>query len=110
MKKKLLLLGLPFLGVPLFAESITAPAINSGDTAWVLASAALVLLMTVPALALFYGGLVRKKNILSVFAYSLSSALIVTVLWVVGPVQPHFWRHHRRPGRRAGACPNGSGH
>ena len=61
-----------------------APVINSGDTAWVLTSAALVLLMTVPALALFYGGLVRRKNILSTIYYSLASAIIVSLLWVIG--------------------------
>jgi ammonium transporter, Amt family len=88
MKKKLVLLGMLIPALPLFAQetapAVAANAVNSGDTAWVLMSAALVLLMTVPALALFYGGLVRKKNILSVIAYSLSSALIVTVLWVIG--------------------------
>jgi Amt family ammonium transporter len=83
-KKKIAFSVLSVLSLPLFAEGTAAPAVNSGDTAWVLASAALVLLMTVPALALFYGGLVRKKNILSVMAYSLASALIVTVLWVIG--------------------------
>jgi len=60
-----------------------ASAINSGDTAWVLTSTALVLLMTIPALALFYGGLVRKKNIISTIYYSMSSAVVVSVLWVL---------------------------
>ena len=46
------------------AVQAPAPVINSGDTAWILTSSALVLLMTVPALALFYGGMVKKKNIL----------------------------------------------
>ena len=60
-----------------------APIINAGDTAWMLTSSALVLLMTVPGLALFYGGIVRKKNILSTIYFSLSSAIIVSLLWVV---------------------------
>ena len=56
--------------------------INSGDTAWVLASAGLVMLMT-PGLAFFYGGLVRKKNILSVLMQCLMVLCLVTLLWVV---------------------------
>ncbi|MDB6061916.1 MAG: ammonium transporter [Verrucomicrobiaceae bacterium] len=57
--------------------------INSGDTAWMLASTALVLLMTIPGLALFYGGMVRKKNVLSTALQSFFTCSIVTVLWVV---------------------------
>ncbi|MGH9918830.1 MAG: ammonium transporter [Nitrososphaerales archaeon] len=56
---------------------------NAGDTAWVLASAALVLFMT-PGLALFYGGMVRAKNVLSVIMHSLVCMGIVTVIWAVG--------------------------
>jgi Amt family ammonium transporter len=59
------------------------PAIDSGDTAWVLASTALVLMMTLPGLALFYGGLVRSKNVLNVFMQCFISAGVVGVLWVV---------------------------
>jgi ammonium transporter, Amt family len=55
---------------------------DTGDTAWVLASAALVLLMT-PGLALFYGGMVRTKSVLNMMMMSFSSLLIVTVLWVL---------------------------
>ena len=55
--------------------------VNAGDTAWLLASAALVLMMT-PALALFYGGMVRKKNVLSTIMHSLTAIPIVTVLWM----------------------------
>ncbi len=54
---------------------------NAGDTAWLLASAALVLLMT-PALALFYGGMVRRKNVLSTLMHSLSAIPLVSVLWL----------------------------
>ncbi len=83
-KRKILTAGLILLGLPLFAQEAAAPGINAGDTAWILVSAALVLLMTVPALALFYGGMVRRKNIISTLQYSFSSALIVSVLWVIG--------------------------
>ena len=57
-------------------------SVDTGDTAWVLTSSALVLLMTVPALALFYGGMVRKRNVLSTIYYSLSAAVVVSLLWV----------------------------
>ena len=56
--------------------------VNAGDTAWLLVSAALVLLMT-PALALFYGGMVRKKNVLSTLMHSLAAIPIVSVIWVL---------------------------
>src|SRR5215471_6975141 len=56
--------------------------INAGDTAWLLVSAALVLLMT-PALALFYGGMVRKKNVLSTLMHSLSAIPIISVVWAL---------------------------
>ena len=59
------------------------PTLNTGDTAWVLISTALVLLMTIPGLALFYGGMVRKKNVLSTMAHSLLAAAIVSIVWVV---------------------------
>ena len=59
--------------------------ISSGDTAWLLASTALVLLMTVPGLALFYGGMVRKKNVLATLMQSFAITCLVTLLWwVVG--------------------------
>jgi ammonium transporter, Amt family len=57
--------------------------INSGDTAWMLTSMALVLMMTVPGLALFYGGMVRKKNVLSTLMQSFAITCLVTVLWYV---------------------------
>jgi ammonium transporter, Amt family len=57
--------------------------INSGDTAWMLASTALVLLMTIPGLALFYGGMVRKKNVLATLMQSFAITCLVTVLWVI---------------------------
>ncbi len=61
---------------------MTAPALDSGNTAWMLTSTALVLFMTLPGLALFYGGLVRTKNVLSVLMQCFSIASVVTVLWV----------------------------
>jgi len=57
--------------------------INSGDTAWMLASMALVLMMTVPGLALFYGGMVRKKNVLATLMQSFAITCLVTLLWYV---------------------------
>jgi Amt family ammonium transporter len=60
---------------------IGADKINSGDTAWMLASTALVLLMTIPGLALFYGGMVRKKNVLATLMQSFACTCAVTILW-----------------------------
>jgi Amt family ammonium transporter len=57
--------------------------INSGDTAWMLTSTALVLMMTIPGLALFYGGMVRKKNVLATLMQSFAICAMVTVLWTV---------------------------
>ncbi len=57
------------------------PKINAGDTAWMLTSMALVLLMTIPGLALFYGGMVRNKNVLGTLAHSFATTALVTVLW-----------------------------
>jgi Amt family ammonium transporter len=102
MKKTGLLVLLTLLALPLFAESPIPAAINSGDTAWILVSALLVLLMTVPALALFYGGLVRKKNMLSTFSYSFAGALIVSVLWVIGQYSLIFSVSGAAPGGLAG--------
>ncbi len=59
------------------------PKIDTGDTAWVLISTALVLLMTIPGLALFYGGMVRKKNVLSTMAHSLMAAAVASLVWVI---------------------------
>src|SRR6185369_1886877 len=67
---------------PAFADE-AAPVIDSGDTAWVLVSSALVLMMTLPGLALFYGGLVRSKNVLNVLMQCFLSAGIVGVLWIL---------------------------
>ena len=65
------------------AEEAATPTIDSGDTAWVLTASALVLMMTLPGLALFYGGLVRAKNVLNVLMQCVLSAGIVGVLWIL---------------------------
>jgi len=59
------------------------PVVNKGDNAWMLTSTVLVLLMTIPGLALFYGGLVRTKNMLSVLTHVFYTVCIVTVLWML---------------------------
>ena len=69
--------------MPVAAFAADAPAINSGDTAWMLTSTALVLLMTIPGLAVFYGGMVRRHNVLSTVMQSFATACLVAVLWVV---------------------------
>ncbi len=65
------------------AAAAGPPKIDTGDTAWMLASTALVLMMTVPGLALFYGGMVRKKNILATLMQSFTICCLVTVVWMV---------------------------
>ncbi len=62
-------------------SNITNAQINSGDTAWMLTSSALVLMMTIPGLALFYGGMVRKKNILATLMQSFVITCLVTIIW-----------------------------
>jgi Amt family ammonium transporter len=77
---------LPALGLLAGGAAVAradAPAIDTGDTAWVLTSSALVLMMTLPGLALFYGGLVRAKNVLNVLMQCVLSAGVVGVLWVL---------------------------
>jgi Amt family ammonium transporter len=68
---------------PAAAATPAPPKIDSGDTAWMLTSSVLVLMMTVPGLALFYAGMVRKKNILATLAQSFSATALITVLWMV---------------------------
>jgi len=63
--------------------SVDSSKINSGDTAWMLTSTALVLFMTIPGLALFYGGMVRKKNVLATLMQSFAITCVVTIVWVV---------------------------
>jgi Amt family ammonium transporter len=68
---------------PAHAELAAAPKIDGADTAWVLLSAALVLMMTIPGLALFYGGMVRRKNVLSTLMQSFFLAALVSIQWVL---------------------------
>jgi len=67
------------------AAATPAPAFktDTGDTAWMLTSTALVLMMTIPGLALFYGGMVRKKNVIATVAQSFAMTAVVTVVWFV---------------------------
>src|SRR6185295_1795927 len=64
-------------------EAKPAPVPNKGDVAWMLTSTALVLCMSIPALALFYGGLVRAKNMLSVLMQVFVTFSLITVLWCI---------------------------
>ncbi|MFZ5492653.1 MAG: ammonium transporter [Pseudomonadota bacterium] len=73
--------GLCLPALALAEES--APTLDSGDTAWMLTSTALVLFMTIPGLALFYGGLVRSKNVLSVLMQCFAITGLITVLWTI---------------------------
>jgi len=66
--------------VPAFAQE---SSLDTGDTAWMLTATALVLLMTIPGLALFYGGMVRKKNVLSTVMQSFAVTCLMTILWMV---------------------------
>ncbi len=77
--------GLAVLAVGLFAATAAyaEPTVNKGDNAWMLTSTVLVLLMTIPGLALFYGGLVRSKNMLSVLMQVFYTVCIVTILWAL---------------------------
>jgi ammonium transporter, Amt family len=67
------------LSTPAFAET---SSINAADTAWMIVATALVLMMTIPGLALFYSGMVRKKNVLATMAQSLSAVALISILWV----------------------------
>ncbi len=66
-----------------WAQEAAAPTLNSGDTAWMLTSTALVLFMTIPGLSLFYAGMVRAKNVLSVMMQCFAITALMTVLWTI---------------------------
>jgi Amt family ammonium transporter len=76
--------ALGFLSFPLFtmAQDAAPPAADSGDTAWLITATALVLFMTLPGLALFYAGLVRTKNVLSVFMQCFAITCVVSLVWL----------------------------
>jgi Amt family ammonium transporter len=83
LRPALAIMGL-LVASPIWAQAAAAPThIDSGDTAWMLTATALVLLMTIPGLALFYGGMVRAKNLLSVLMQCFAITAMVSVLWMV---------------------------
>jgi Amt family ammonium transporter len=77
------LLPIVLAAAPALAAPPAIPKVDTGDTAWMLASTALVLLMTIPGLALFYAGMVRKKNVLATLMQSFAVTCIVTIVWTV---------------------------
>lgn len=78
-----MILGLMLVSViPSMAQGTTAPVISAGNTAWIIVASGLVLLMTIPGLALFYGGLVRQKNVLNIFMQCFFAMAIITIQWV----------------------------
>ncbi len=77
--KRLALVAVLASSTPAFADTST---INAADTAWMICATALVLMMTIPGLALFYAGMVRKKNVLATMAQSFSAAALISILWV----------------------------
>src|SRR5438445_10512478 len=74
-------LGLSFAAVPALAQEATSK-IDGADTAWMIAATGLVLMMTIPGLALFYAGMVRKKNVLATMAQSRAATCL---LWLLSP-------------------------
>ena len=99
MLKKLFTNKFLLAGALLFVPTVaSAQEINGADTAWILTSTALVLFMTLPGLSLFYGGLVRTKNVLSVLMQCFSIAVAISILWLVvgysiafGPSESAYW-------------------
>src|SRR5246500_3836976 len=75
-------LSLVFAATPALAQEMTSK-IEAADTAWMIAATALVLMMTIPGLALFYCGMVRKKNVLATMAQSLLCTFLCSILWAV---------------------------
>jgi Amt family ammonium transporter len=94
LKTSLSALGVSGLGtLMLQAQDTAIPVVDSGHTAWVLAATALVFFMTMPGLALFYGGLVRARNVLSVMAQCAGIACMASLLWVAGLYSLAFKGH-----------------
>ena len=98
-----LLAGLFLLPAPARAsvtpvETYPNNPINTGDHAWMLTSSALVLMMTGPGLALFYSGLVRRKNVLATMMQSFILMAVVSVVWALDRLQPRLL--HRQPVHR----------
>jgi Amt family ammonium transporter len=87
------------------AADAAAPTVNKGDTAWMLVSTLLVILMTIPGLALFYGGLVRTKNMLSLLMQVFSVFSLVSILWVLYGYSLAFTSGGEEPARSSAASP-----
>ncbi|AHF97005.1 ammonia channel protein [Desulfurella acetivorans A63] len=81
--KKVFFILFWILGIPALSFASATPVLNSGDTAWMLTSSALVMLMTPAGLALFYGGMGRSKNILNTIGLSLIAYAVVSVVWML---------------------------
>jgi len=96
-----LVIGTMFCASPAFAQT---EKIDGADTAWMIGATALVLMMTIPGLALFYAGMVRKKNVLATMAQSLAATLIVSILWaLIGYTLTFAGEDPKKlPGRRGG--------
>ena len=77
------LLAVLALGASALAEEAPAPKIDTGDTAWMIAATGLVLMMSIPGLALFYSGMVRKKNVLATMAQTLAAVALGSILWMM---------------------------
>ena len=98
-----LLLPLGFIATGLGAQTTSAsatvpvipePTINTGDTAWMIAATALVLLMTIPALALFYGGLVNRKNVLNILMQCFIISCLISLEWIAFGYSNAFGSSH----------------
>ena len=78
--------ALTFTALPAFAQEAAAeapPTLNSGDTAWMLVSSVIVLMMSIPGLALFYGGMVRKKNVLNTTMMVFAAVCVLSIIWTL---------------------------
>ncbi|MEN3377707.1 MAG: ammonium transporter, Amt family [Hyphomicrobiales bacterium] len=71
------------IAMPACAQAQSTSKIDAGDTAWMIAATALVLMMTIPGLALFYAGMVRKKNVLATMAQTFAAVALVSILWMM---------------------------
>jgi Amt family ammonium transporter len=85
--------------------AVVAPEIDFGNTAWVLMASALVMFMTMPALGLFYGGLVKRKNVLSVLMQCFITLSVVSIIWVTVGYSLAFGPGKGAPAPYIGSCP-----
>ncbi|HZB38594.1 MAG TPA: ammonium transporter, partial [Beijerinckiaceae bacterium] len=81
--RRSLFLATAFAAGPVLAQTPETSKIDPADTAWIMTATALVLMMTIPGLALFYAGMVRKKNLLAIMAQCFAATALVSLLWVV---------------------------